>query len=149
MSDPIEDLDNELRNILKDAYDISESDAETLLEVTAACMKSPATLATAATTGTVGAAVGGTVTIGTMALPAWFVGAAAGYIGGTAVCTMHNFTGAKAIDHFLRSTSFKDTKLNNDVSAILKNTVPSKSLPTTKRERYDFIRSIDWSRISA
>ena len=41
MSDPIQEFDQELRNMLKDAYDIGGSDAETLLEVATACMKAP------------------------------------------------------------------------------------------------------------
>lgn len=148
MSDPVEEFDRELRQILRDMYDIGDSDAETLLEVVSACMKNPGTLATAITTGATGAAIGGTVSVGTLALPSWFVFAAAGYLGGTAHCTIHNFTAAKAVDSFLRSMSMNKSRLKIDVDRSIRMSTHKKATRTSKAQRYRDFQFLDWSKIA-
>jgi hypothetical protein len=148
MSDPIERLDRELRQMLMDVYNIGDSDAETLLEVVSSCMKAPGTLATAATVGATGAAVGGTISVGTLALPSWFVFAAAGYLGGTATCSIHNYTGAKAVEHFLRSSSINKHHIKNDVNRVLRTNGSKRTNHAAKSHRYRVFKSLDWSTIS-
>ena len=68
MPDAIEKFDQELRQLVKNMYDIGDTDAETLLEVALTCSKS-AGIPTALTTGLATGAFGGTITIGTLAMP--------------------------------------------------------------------------------
>jgi hypothetical protein len=142
MADPIHDLDEKLRRLLRDAYDIGDSDAETLLEVATTCMKSPGVLATAAATGVAVGAAGGVVTVGTLTIPAWLAGVLSGYVGGTAVCVIHNFTGAKAIDTFLQSTGLAPQDLRNDVTQLLRYQRPLQSTMHSRSERHRFLRAI-------
>jgi hypothetical protein len=105
-------------------------------------MKSPGVLATAAATGVAVGAAGGVVTVGTLTIPAWLAGVLSGYVGGTAVCVIHNFTGAKAIDTFLQSTGLAPQDLRNDVTQLLRYQRPLQSTMHSRSERHRFLRAI-------
>lgn len=88
-------------NLLKDNLGYSNSDMEYLFNVLKRCHKSHG-LVLGAVGGTAGAAVGGTMTLGTMAIPSWVVGALAGYVGGTASCTIGLGSLKRHLDEIVR-----------------------------------------------
>ena len=135
MGDPIREFDETLRGILRDAYDIGDTDAETLLEVALTCAKTSGVVTGVATGGTFGL-IGGTVTVGTLTVPAWVAGALAGFVGGTAVCTIQNFSGSMAIDRFLKSTGHTQQQFKTEVHTLLRRHRPLKSTPLSSRQRY-------------
>lgn len=99
-------------------------------------MTSPGTLATAATLGAVGAVAGGTVSVGMLVLPAWFVFAAAGYLGGTAICAIHNYSWAIAVDRFLKPASVDKFQLKLDIDTVIMSSANMHSTSASKLQRY-------------
>ena len=70
--DAIQEMDQKLRQILRDMYDIGDTEAQTLLKVAIQCAKTDGVQG-ALLTGLGSAVIGGTVTLGTTAIPAWLL----------------------------------------------------------------------------
>jgi uncharacterized membrane protein len=134
MADPIEKLDRKLRSMLADAYNIKATDAETILEVALKCAKTSGVVS-AATLGAAAGVYGGLVSVGTLVLPAWVAGALAGFVGGTLVCSMHDYTASKSIESFLKLTGHTNREFETEIESIL-NRTRSISSPVSRRERF-------------
>ena len=115
------------------------TDAETLLEVALTCAKQ-AGVPTAAVTGATFGIAGGSITLGSLTLPAWVAGALAGFVGGTLTCTIQNFAASKSIDHFLRSAGHIPQEFRVELRKLLHQQAPRRSTPLTVHERYNLYR---------
>jgi len=85
-----------------DATGYSKSDLEYLYNVSKLCAKQSG-MSLGAIGGVTGAAIGGTMTIGTMTMPSYLVGFMAGFVGGTAKCVIARGAMKPLLDEILKN----------------------------------------------